>query len=41
VLFNEFQKKSQKTPKDEVEFAVKLMNEYFDNKQYNHGKEEK
>jgi phage-related protein len=32
VLFNGFQKKSQKTPKNEIEFAVKLMNEYFDNK---------
>ncbi|MEO6229846.1 MAG: type II toxin-antitoxin system RelE/ParE family toxin [Ferruginibacter sp.] len=32
VLFNGFQKKTQKTPKGEIEFAVKLMNEYFDNK---------
>jgi phage-related protein len=32
VLFNGFQKKSQKTPKKEIEFALKLMNEYFDNK---------
>jgi len=34
VLFNGFQKKSQKTPKAEVDFAIKLMNEYFDNKYY-------
>ena len=32
VLFNGFQKKTQKTPKKEIQFAVKLMNEYFDNK---------
>jgi phage-related protein len=32
VLFNGFQKKTQKTPKGEIELAVKLMNEYFDNK---------
>lgn len=32
VLFNSFQKKTQKTPKQEIELAVKLMNEYFDNK---------
>jgi phage-related protein len=32
VLFNGFQKKSQKTPRQEIELAVKLMNEYFDNK---------
>ncbi len=32
VLFNGFQKKTQKTPKQEIELAVKLMNEYFDNK---------
>ena len=32
VLFNCFQKKTQKTPKGEIELAVKLMNEYFDNK---------
>jgi phage-related protein len=29
VLFNGFQKKSQKTPKNEMEKAVSLMNEYF------------
>ena len=32
VLFNGFQKKTQKTPKQEIEMAVKLMNGYFDNK---------
>lgn len=32
VLFNGFKKKTQKTPKAEVDFAIKLMNEYFDNK---------
>ena len=32
VLFNGFQKKTQKTPKGEIELAVKLMKEYFDNK---------
>ncbi len=29
VLFNVFQKKSQKTPKREIEKAMKLKNEYF------------
>jgi len=32
VLFNGFQKKTQKTPKQEIYLAVKLMNEYFYNK---------
>ena len=32
VLLNGFQKKKQKTSKGEIELAVKLMNEYFDNK---------
>ena len=32
VLFNGFQKKTQKTPKREIECAVKLMNQYFDKK---------
>jgi phage-related protein len=32
VLFNGFQKKTQKTPKNEVEKAVRLMDEYFQNK---------
>ena len=29
ILFNAFQKKSQKTPKKEIDIALKLMNEYF------------
>lgn len=29
VLFNAFQKKTQKTPKQEIELAKKLKNEYF------------
>src|SRR6185503_61066 len=29
VLFNAFQKKTQKTPRQELELAVKLMKEYF------------
>ena len=29
VLFNAFQKKSKKTPKQEIELAEKLRNEYF------------
>ncbi len=29
ILFNGFQKKSQKTPKKEIEKAMKLKNEYF------------
>ncbi|MEO8759896.1 MAG: type II toxin-antitoxin system RelE/ParE family toxin [Bacteroidia bacterium] len=32
VLFNGFQKKSQKTPKQEIELAEKLKKEYFDKK---------
>ena len=30
ALFNGFQKKSQKTPKSELDKAVKIMKEYFD-----------
>lgn len=33
VLFNGFQKKSQKTPAGEIERALKIMTEYFDEKQ--------
>ena len=29
VLFNAFQKKTQKTPKKEIEKALRLMDEYF------------
>lgn len=32
VLFNGFQKKSQKTPKDELDKAIRIMNEYFSEK---------
>jgi phage-related protein len=32
VLLNAFQKKTQKTPMSEIELALKLMNEYFQNK---------
>lgn len=32
VLFNGFQKKSQKTPKDEIARAIRIMNEYFNDK---------
>ncbi len=32
VLFNGFQKKSQKTPKKEIEKAMKIKNEYFEMK---------
>ena len=33
VLVNGFQKKSQKTPKNEIELAVKLKTQYFDEKE--------
>lgn len=33
VLFNAFHKKSQKTPKKEIELALKLKNEYFNSKE--------
>ena len=32
ILFNGFQKKTQKTPKKEIERAVKLMKAYFEQK---------
>ncbi|WP_118194442.1 type II toxin-antitoxin system RelE/ParE family toxin [Albibacterium indicum] len=32
VLFNGFQKKTQKTPQQEIDRAVKLKEEYFKNK---------
>jgi len=32
VLFNGFQKKSQKTPKKEIDLALKLKDEYFRSK---------
>ncbi len=33
VLFNSFQKKTQKTPKKEIDLALKLKDEYFNLKQ--------
>ena len=36
VLFNGFQKKTQKTPANEVEKALKLKNEYYEYKQSSH-----
>jgi phage-related protein len=32
VLLNVFQKKTQKTPKNEIELALKLRDEYFHKK---------
>ena len=32
ILVNGFQKKSQKTPRQEIELAEKLKQEYFDEK---------
>lgn len=32
VLMNGFQKKSQKTPKNEIEKALKIMDEYYEQK---------
>ncbi|MDD2197331.1 MAG: type II toxin-antitoxin system RelE/ParE family toxin [Bacteroidales bacterium] len=32
ILLNGFQKKTQKTPKNEINRAVNLMNEYYENK---------
>lgn len=39
VLFNGIQKKSQKTPKKEIDLALKLKIEYFNNKNKHHDKE--
>lgn len=36
VLFNGFQKKTQKTPKNEVERAMRLKKEYFELKKQQH-----
>ena len=33
VLFQGFQKKSQKTPQSQIDLAKKLMNEYFNDKE--------
>ena len=32
VLFNGFQKKTQKTPESEIKQAIRLKNEYYDSK---------
>lgn len=32
ILFNGFQKKTQKTPKQEIDLALKLKKEYFEHK---------
>ena len=39
VLFNAFQKKTQKTPSQEIELAKKLKKEYFTLKNKQHEKE--
>lgn len=39
VLFNGFQKKTQKTPSNEIEKAKRLMKEYFDSKNKNDEKQ--
>lgn len=37
VLFNGFQKKTQKTPRKEIDFALKLKEEYFNSKKNDDG----
>jgi len=37
VLFNGFQKKTQKTPKKEIDLALKLKDEYFNSKKNDDG----
>ena len=32
ILFNAFQKKTQKTPKSEIEKAKRIMKEYYEQK---------
>ena len=39
ILFNAFQKKTQKTPPGEIERAEKLMTEYYNQKKTSYGKE--
>ena len=39
ILFNAFQKKTQKTPPGEIERAEKLMKEYYNQKKTSYGKE--
>ena len=38
VLFNGFQKKTQKTPEKEIDMALKLKEEYFNTKKKENGK---
>jgi len=38
ILFNGFQKKTQKTPKNEIEKAMRLMKAYFELKKQKHDK---
>jgi len=37
ILINGFQKKTQKTPKNEIEKALKIMNEYYEQKTRENG----
>lgn len=37
VLLSGFQKKTQKTPKSEIDHAVKLMNDYYNEKNEKNG----
>ena len=37
ILLNGFQKKTQKTPKNQIEKALRLMNEYYAEKSNDHG----
>ena len=32
ILFNGFQKKTQKTPESEIKMAIRLKNEYYESK---------
>jgi len=41
ILFNGFQKKSQKTPQKEIDKAVKIKQEYFDEKTKKVGNEKR
>lgn len=38
ILFNGFQKKTQKTPSEQIAKAERIMNEYFNDKKKNGGK---
>jgi len=38
VLFNGFQKKTQKTPQKEIDKAKRLMQEYFETKNKDNGR---